>query len=53
MLKEEELIKDYSIPSLLLELSKLKKVELSDGSIIITEVTKRQREIFKDLDINP
>ncbi|HIH96553.1 MAG TPA: IS1634 family transposase [Thermoplasmata archaeon] len=53
MLKETELIKDYSIPSLLLELSKLKKVELSDGSIIITEVTKRQRKIFKDLDINP
>jgi transposase len=53
ILKEAELIKDCSIPSLLLELSKLKKVELRDGSIIITEVTKRQRKIFKDLDINP
>jgi transposase len=53
ILKEAELIKDCSIPSLLLELSKLKKVELRDGSIIITEVTKRQRKIFKDPDINP
>ena len=51
LLKETELSENYSIPSLLLELSRLKKVRLSDNSIIVTEVTKKQRRIFKNLDI--
>ena len=53
LLKETELNEDYSIPSLLLELGRLKKVKLSDGSIIVTEVTKRQRRIFESLGIAP
>lgn len=53
LLQETELIKDYSIPSLLLDLSRLKKVKLSDDSIIVTEVTKKQRRIFENLNITP
>lgn len=52
LLRETGLAKDYSIPSLLLELGKIKKVELSDGSLITTEVTKKQREILQKLDLS-
>ena len=40
-MKETGLSKDYSIPSLLLGLNRLKRVELSDGTVFNTEVTKR------------
>jgi transposase len=53
MLKESGLSEDYSIPSLVLELGKLKRVELTDGSFMTTEVTKRQRGIFEKLGITP
>lgn len=43
----------YSIPALLLVLGRLKKVELSDGSMIVTEVTKKQREIFEKMNLTP
>ena len=41
VVKETGLSKDYSIPSLLLVLNRLKRVELSDGTVFNTEVTKR------------
>ncbi|GAB4544978.1 MAG: hypothetical protein Fur0020_14160 [Thermodesulfovibrionia bacterium] len=41
----------YGLTSLLLELSKLKMVELSDGQKILTEQTKRQREILTKLNL--
>jgi len=47
------LVKKYSIPSLLMDLRRLKMVELSDGSLIKTEVTKKQRLIFEGLGIDP
>ena len=53
LLRETELSKEYSVPLLLLVLSRLKKVKLSDGSIIITEITRKQRGIFKSLNITP
>lgn len=51
MLIETELAKDYSIPSLLLALSRVKQVELSDGTMMITEIPKKQRLIFEKLNI--
>jgi transposase len=39
MMKETELSKKYSIPSLLLVMNRLKRVELSDGMVFNTEVT--------------
>jgi len=53
MLKETELFEDYSIPALVLELGRMKRGELTDGSFIITETTKRQRGIFEKLGITP
>lgn len=53
LMKETGLSKDYSIPSMLLVLNRLKRVELSDGTMFNTEVTKRQRLILEALDIEP
>ncbi|MDD3007185.1 MAG: IS1634 family transposase [Candidatus Pacebacteria bacterium] len=43
----------YPPDRLLLELSKLRMVEMANGSLMITEVTKKQREILKALGIDP
>jgi transposase len=53
LLRETRLAEKYSVPALLLELRKLKKVELTDGTTITTEITKKQREIIKTLDLSP
>jgi transposase len=52
LLRETGLAKKYSVPSLLLELRKIKKVELTDGTLITTEITKKQREIIKTLKLS-
>lgn len=48
-MRETDLIKKYTIEKLLLELEKLKKVELADGEVILTETTRKQRDIIKIL----
>jgi len=53
MMHEKGLMKKYSIPSLMLTLSRLKQIELRDGSLMLTEVTKKQREIFEALGLVP
>ena len=45
------LIGNYSLSSLLLELQKLKMIELADGSSMITERTKKQKDIIKNLEL--
>jgi transposase len=52
MMKETDLNKQYSIPKLLLELSKIKRIKLKDGKYITSEVSKKQREIIKSLKID-
>lgn len=49
VLRKTGLMDKYSVPSLLLELGKIKKIELSDGTTITTEATRKQREILKKL----
>jgi len=51
MMRDKGIIKKYSITGLLTELSKLKLIELSDGSIIKTEQTKKQKEILSLLNL--
>jgi transposase len=51
LLRETGLAEKYSLPALLLELRKLKRVELVDSTRITTEVTKKQREILKKLEL--
>lgn len=43
---ETGLSKRYSVEGLLLELNKLKVIEMSDGKRIKTEQTKKQKEII-------
>jgi hypothetical protein len=53
LMRDTGLLKDYSMPGLLLELGKLKRMELADGTIITAEVTKKQRGIYEKLGIVP
>ena len=48
-MKESDLIKDFTADSLLLELSKIKKIQLANGEIIVSEITKKQRTILDAL----
>lgn len=49
MMREAGLLDRYSVELLLLQLEKLRKVMLADGEIIVTEMTKKQREILQAL----
>ena len=48
-MNDSGLSKKYSVEKMFLELEKLSKVKLSDGSIVETERTARQKDIFKGL----
>jgi hypothetical protein len=41
-----------SIPKLILELSKIRKISLQDGSLITSEISKKQRDIIKKLELD-
>jgi len=49
MMKETGLIKQYSVQKLLLELEKIKMVELSSGEKMVSEVSKKNRMILEAL----
>jgi len=51
MMREAEILDKYSVELLLLQLEKLRKITLADGQIFVTEMTKKQREIFQALDL--
>lgn len=51
IIKETGLAKQYSVEKLLLELEKIKLFELSQGCILQTEVSKKNREILEALNI--
>ena len=48
-MNDSGLSKKYSVEKMFLELEKLSKVKLSDGSIVETERKARQKDIFKGL----
>ncbi|AKB28886.1 transposase (IS4) [Methanosarcina siciliae T4/M] len=50
-MKEKGILKDYTVESLLLELEKIKKIELENGESIVTELTRKQREIMEKLNL--
>jgi transposase len=52
VLRQTGLNKTLSIPEVLFELRKLKKIRFGRKKTIIAEMTKRQREIFKAFDIS-
>lgn len=50
-MKETEIIKDYTVESLLLELEKIKTIELENGESIVTELTRKQKDIMEKLNL--
>jgi transposase len=51
MMKKAELLDKYSVELMILQLEKLKKITLEDGTVIVTEMTKKQREILQALNV--
>jgi transposase len=51
MMREAEILDKYSVELLLLQLEKLRKIALADGQIIVTEMTKKQRDILQALNL--
>jgi transposase len=49
LMKEADLLEDFTADILLLELSKIKKIQLANGDIIVSEITKKQRTILEAL----
>ena len=50
-MKETEIIKDYTVESLLMELEKIKKIEMENGKSIVTELTRKQKYIMEKLNL--
>lgn len=57
IMKKEDLFKKYTIREIMYELKKLKMVEMTNGKSYLTEVSKRQRDLFKkfaiDIPVHP
>ena len=51
MMRETKIIEDYTVENLLLELEKIRKVELQNGEVIVTELTRKQKEIMEKLNL--
>ncbi len=50
-MREQQLFTRYTVREMLYELRKLRRVEMSNGKRVLTELSKRQKEIFKKFDI--
>lgn len=50
-MRETGLLKNYTVEKLLLELEKIKKIQLANGDIMVTETTKKQNDILEKLDL--
>jgi len=45
------LLKKYSVDAVIAEIEKISTIKLTDGGAIIMEITKKQREILKKLEV--
>ena len=52
LMKKTDLTEKYSIPKLILELSKIRRISLQDGSFITSEISKKQKDIIKKLELD-
>ena len=52
-MRTEDLLTEYSVRELLCELKKIRMVEMSNGKQVLTEISKRQKDIFKALGLKP
>jgi hypothetical protein len=51
MMRETKTIEDYTVESLLLELEKIRKIELQNGEVIVTELTRKQKVIIGKMNL--
>lgn len=51
LMKEKGLSKEYAVEGLLLELEKIKQIELTSGDVLLTELTKKHKKILDDLEL--
>ncbi|WP_319508490.1 IS1634 family transposase [uncultured Methanolobus sp.] len=51
MMKETGIIEDHTVESLLLELEKIRKIEMQNGEVIVTELTRKQKEILGKMEL--
>ena len=51
MMNENGLAKQFSVEKMLLELEKIKKFQLENGEIIVSEVTKKNRAILETFNL--
>jgi len=49
LMQEKGLTSRYNLEGMLIELEKIRKIELSDGEVLTSELTKKQREILDKL----
>jgi len=50
--RQEKIVKDYTIQELMYEFKKIKLIKLRERKTIITEVSNKQRELFKKFNID-
>jgi transposase len=48
-MKETSPLGNYTVEGLLLELAKIKKITLTDGKTLVTEITRKQRTILEKM----
>ncbi|MBE0521945.1 MAG: hypothetical protein IBX39_06730 [Candidatus Methanoperedenaceae archaeon] len=48
-IRENGLLKNYTVEKLLLELEKIKKIEMVNEDVVVTEITKKQNDILEKL----
>ncbi|MGP8329894.1 MAG: IS1634 family transposase, partial [Methanosarcinaceae archaeon] len=48
-MRESGLLKNYTVEKLLLELEKIKKIQLANEDVIVSEITKKQNDILEVL----
>jgi hypothetical protein len=51
MMRETKIIEDYTVESLLLDLEKIRKIELQNGEVIVTELTRMQKGIIEKMNL--
>lgn len=51
IMREKDIFKDYTLIELLYELKKIKIVEMENGKIFLTEISKKQKDILKKFDL--
>ena len=51
-MREQNLYKDYTVQEIIYELKKIKRIQLDERRTIITEISKKQRELFKYFNID-